>query len=202
MLKSRTAFLFVVALLALAPSQTAVAQYVKEDSTRPAQPERGAQESQNQLSDETFWNRISFGGNMGGWFGNPTFLELSPVATYAFTERFMAGPGITYIYYSERNRSTGYRFTSTVYGGRLLSRYLITDNIFAQAELEGLSLPYAVRTTERRRFWVVSPLIGGGMRAPLGRRGGVFVTILYNPIYRPDRSPYASPFIFRVGFGL
>jgi hypothetical protein len=152
-----------------------------------------------------FLSRLSPGGNFGAAFGTYSYLDISPMVTYAVTDRLSVGPGITYIYASQK--VGGVRYSSQTYGARALARFLAYQNFYVQGEVEGLNIlyyppidPYTGIEPAARRIWIVSPLIGAGMRLPLGQRSGVFVTALYNLNYKAGQL-YPSPFIFRIGLG-
>ncbi|NJM93482.1 MAG: hypothetical protein HC842_01420, partial [Cytophagales bacterium] len=99
-----------------------------------------------------------FGGNVGVSFGTHlTSIELSPLVGYRFTDRFSAGPGITYIYLSDKLRG----YTTNIYGGRLFANYFITDNIFARSEWEALSLE-KLGVADDSREWISNLFLGGG----------------------------------------
>lgn len=193
-------FGILISLLLLLSALPGMAQYVQEDTAKshaakPAEPKQ----------PNPFWSKLRFGGNFGGAFGKySSYAELSPMVTYMVTDKVMVGPGITYIYQRYQNPYGGYQ-SSHIYGGRVLSRYLITETLFAHVELEGLNLPYYKATDSTstsyvlKRGWIISPLVGGGARLPLGARSAVFVTALYNLAYDSNKSPYSSPFVFRIG---
>lgn len=143
-----------------------------------------------------FWDRIYMGGNLGAQFGSPTVIDVSPAAGYKINEHWLAGVGLTYLYYSYSDRYT--QFSTSFYGGRAFTRYLILDNIFLHGEYEALSV-------ERfdfigKRILLGSWLAGGGYRQELGDGAFGSITILYN-FNQSAYSPYINP-IIRVGFGM
>ena len=138
-----------------------------------------------------FKERLYIGGNLGLQFGTITFIDISPVLGYKFTERFSAGPGLIYQYYNFR----GAGFSS--YGGKVFARYIITENLFAHSEYEYLNLGYNFFTGEFSRTDVNSFFIGGGYIQRIGNRAFISVMLLYNLIFNPY-SPYTNP-IIRIG---
>lgn len=138
------------------------------------------------------------GGNFALQFGNITFIDVSPMVGYRFTDRFSAGPGITYRYLKFR----GFEGSST-YGGSLFARHIIGSQFFAQAQYETLNTEYIALINQEPtvlRAWVPGFFVGGGIFQPLGRRGAVTLAAMYNLAYDAQRSPYARPWIFNVGF--
>jgi len=155
----------------------------------------------------SFWDRIYVGGNMGAEFGSVTYVELSPLFGYRITDKLSAGFGVTYIYWKDNL----YNVSTSIYGGRVFGRYNIFDFLFVHAEYEMLNLDCfhvenqgGIAVINQERAWVPGLLLGGGLRQPFGNSGsGAYVMGLYN-VLDSDCSPYASPFILRVGiaFGL
>lgn len=156
-----------------------------------------------------FWDRILIGGNFGASFGSSyTYVELSPTASYMFTERFSAGAGLIYQY---MNRDFEFvsgttleqkNLSSNVYGGKLLGRYNITDQVFALSELELVSNQYYQDLNTKKREWSMGTFFGGGFSQPLGNKGNVYIAAMYNFSYDEKTSPYNEPYVLRVGFNL
>lgn len=132
-------------------------------------------------------------------FGNPTMINISPMIGYRLTDRLISGVGISYMYY--RYRTSTYQNSSSLYGGRIYSRYYVVNNIFLHGEIETLSFSYIDPFTyEQSRYWFTTPMLGGGYTTN-GIRGGAMVSALY--AFRSDdpRSPYyLSPLVLRIGF--
>ncbi len=160
-------------------------------------------QEENQVSEGqangNFFDKVFVGGNFGLQFGNVTFIDVSPLVGYRFTNRFSAGPGITYRYFKLR----GFEGTST-YGGSLFARHIIGSQFFAQVQYESLNTVYPSLDTPNalERGWVPGFFLGGGIFQPLGRKGAVTLAAMYNLIYDNVRSPYGSPWVFNVGFNL
>ena len=146
-----------------------------------------------------FWQKISVGGNFGLQFGSVTFIDVSPTFGYRFTDRFTAGPGITYRYLKFRGFEG-----SSLYGGRLFTRYRLSRQIFAQVEYESLNTEYRTGNPDLpiSRTWVPGFFVGGGYFQPVGRRAAIIISALYNLSYDVTRSPYNSPWNLNVGFTL
>ncbi|OFX43707.1 MAG: hypothetical protein A2046_03590 [Bacteroidetes bacterium GWA2_30_7] len=145
--------------------------------------------------------RFFFGGNFGLQFGYKTFIDVSPLVGYKFTDKFSSGVGFIYNYYS--NNVDGYKFNTNIYGGKIFGSYFIYDNLFLHSEIEALSLEtvffdYAKQYQNQDRFLVTSILVGGGYKFMLGKNSGVNAMILFN-LNESANSPYTNP-IFRLGF--
>lgn len=161
--------------------------------------------------------RLFMGGNFQASFGNITLIDISPMLGVRISERADAGVGITYQYYRQRAgtyttlvRGIPYSYTvenfqTSIYGARVFGRYFPVPTMFGQAEVEALSYSYEDVTDfgyQRRRAWVPGVFIGGGYSQPMGRRGALNMTVLYNVAYDEVRSPYNSPWVVRMGFTL
>jgi len=161
-------------------------------------------ETQRQGIGENFWERVYFGGNFWMQFGNVTYIDVSPMVGYRFTDKFSAGPGIVYQYYKDKRFSPAYE--TNTYGGRLFARHTVFQQFFVQAQYESLSteVPNYVSQVEYYlvREWVQGAFIGGGIAQPLGRKGAIIISGMYNFLYDEYRSPYPSAWVFNVGFTL
>lgn len=155
-------------------------------------------------SDENFWEKVYVGGSFWMRFGTITFIDVSPLVGYRFTDKFSAGPGIVYQYYKDKRYNPDYE--TNTYGGRLFARHTIFQQFFAQAQYENISTEviYFDRNGEwyETREWVPGAFLGGGIFQPLGRRGAIVISGMYNLLYDEYKSPYPSAWIFNVGFTL
>ncbi|WKN31984.1 hypothetical protein PZB74_01260 [Porifericola rhodea] len=154
----------------------------------------------NSPSNSDFFERVSIGGNFGLQFGSVTYIDLSPMIGYRFTDKFTAGPGFTYRYLKYKGFEG-----SSIYGGSLFARHLIGSQFFAQTQFESLNTEYLTYINQEPRFvrdWVSGFFIGGGLYQPLGRRGAILLSAMYNVMYDSQRSPYNSPWVLNVGFTL
>lgn len=146
---------------------------------------------------ERFWDKVFVGGNLGLQFGTSTFIDISPLAGYRFTDKISGGFGATYQYFHYRDAL--YNLETNVYGGRIFGRYLFTDNIFGHAEYEYLNLE-AFDFFPSRRVDVTSLLGGVGYIQRFGRNSSIVAMVLYNfteSIYTPYNNP-----IIRIGVNI
>ncbi len=147
-------------------------------------------------------DRFYFGGNLGLQFGNQTYIDISPLVGYKITEKFSAGLGITYIYYKQRFPNyPQYNYETSIYGGRVFSRYYIIENLFAHTEIEMLNMEvFDVIKYEYKRKNILSPFVGAGYVQRFGQSSGIYIMLLYNLNDTPD-SPYSNP-VIRIGVNL
>jgi hypothetical protein len=152
------------------------------------------------------WRKnLLFGGNFWLSFGNPTFVDISPVVAYRLSDRMQIGTGIAFQYSKRTYYTVGgnYGMESSIYGGRVFARYFPMPTFFGHAEYETVSIKYYDQLYlggEYRRDWVPGFLVGGGYNTPLGGRAGIQMTILYNLLWNELRSPTSSPWVIRMGF--
>jgi hypothetical protein len=139
--------------------------------------------------------KVFLGGTAGLQFGTSTFIDISPLVGYRFTESFSAGVGGTYQYF--RYKTQVYSLETNVYGGRVFGRYFFLENFFAHTEYEVLNLE-AFDLTPTQRVNVGSLLAGGGLIQRFGNNSGVTLMVLYN-FTESYYTPYRNP-IIRVGF--
>jgi hypothetical protein len=147
---------------------------------------------------ERIIDRMFTGGNLGAQFGTVTFIEVSPLVGYRFTDKISAGIGATYQYYHYNDKV--YDLETNVYGGRIFGRYLFTDYLFGHVEYEYLNLE--AFDFQRRRVDVESVLAGGGYIQRISDHIGIVAMILFN-FTETAYTPYTNP-IIRVGvnFGI
>lgn len=150
--------------------------------------------------EENFWDKVYVGGSFWMQFGTVTFINVSPLVGYRFTDKFSAGPGIVYQYLKDKRFLPTYE--TNVYGGRLFARHTIFQQFFAQAQYENLSTEIRYIDGSKSREWVPGAFLGGGIFQPLGKRGAIVISGMYNLLHDDNRSPYPSPWIFNVGFTL
>lgn len=127
-----------------------------------------------------------FGGNLWLSIGNITYIEATPTVGYWITPRFTCATGFIYNFYKDDYFNT----KSNIYGGRFFTRYILIENIskmlpidlngsiFAQGEIDHLILES--NNPNIGRFGYDKVYIGGGIRQPIGEKGGVYISVLYN----------------------
>lgn len=153
-----------------------------------------------------FKDRLVYGGNLGLQFGTVTYVDISPTIGYKVTEKFHAGVGATYIYYSEKyplSNGQTYTYKTDIYGGKVFTRYYVLENLFLHHETEILNLEvYDLLNDKVERKNILSPLLGAGYIQRFGESSGLYLMVLFNLNETPD-SPYTNP-IIRMGlsFGL
>ena len=157
-------------------------------------------EPKSRGGEENFWDNVYVGGSFWMQFGTITFINVSPLVGYRFTDKFSAGPGIVYQFLKDKRFNPDY--TTNVYGGRLFARHTIFQQFFAQVQYENLNTEIWYIDGSKSREWVPGAFIGGGILQPLGRRGAIVISGMYNLLHDEDRSPYPSAWIFNVGFTL
>lgn len=144
----------------------------------------------------SFKERLYIGGNVGAWFGNTTFINLSPIVGCKITKKFSLGAGVTYNYFSQTINKRKYE--TTIYGANFFARYLAFENVFAQVGWDRLSVPNFNSPLQNTRAWVDNLLVGGGYRQSFSEKGTFVAAIFYN-INESLLSPYPNP-IIQIGF--
>jgi hypothetical protein len=152
------------------------------------------EEATGKKERSTFWERVYFGGDFGMAFGSVTSVNVAPEMGYIFTDRFSAGGGIIYQYYSY---SSNYNpFKTSVYGGKVFFRYFVWDNVFLYnvneiVSLESKYYDYTGQYQNQNRFWMISPLLGAGYMSRFSNKGGISLMVLFN-LNNSENSPYYS----------
>ncbi len=148
-----------------------------------------------------FMDRLYFGGNFGLQFGSFTHIEASPIVGYMINDKLSVGVGVIYQYFRIRGNSQIGDYETNIYGGKLFGRYNISQQLFGYTEYENINRDFRpTLSSDLSRIWVPALFIGGGYFQPIGNNAGFTVMALYNLLHYPGRSPYNSPFVFRLGF--
>lgn len=165
-------------------------------SQRDSVPDYTRQKSEQKSDVKEFLNRLYWGGNVGAWIGNPSFVDLSPLVGVKVTNKFSIGFGFIYNYYSYKYGN--YKYSTNLLGSRIYARYFILDNVFAQVGWDHINRddPYAY--FPNTRVWVDNILVGGGVRYEIGSNFYAIASGLWN-LNQTPLSPYANP-IIQIGF--
>jgi len=148
-------------------------------------------------------DRIFVGGNAALSFGTVTYVGIAPIVGYKLTERWSAGVGASYFYYHD----SYYNYSTSIYGGLLMSRYLIFKGLFAEGDFEennqdALTVVDPIQGTYTLdRAWIPSLLLGGGYSQDIGGRSAFFISVLYDVIQNPNSQYYRVP-VIRAGIGI
>jgi hypothetical protein len=137
-------------------------------------------------------SRMDFGGSLGAQFGDVTYIEVSPIASYRVTEKFHAGLGLTYQYY--KVNYSGYPdYSSNAYGGSIFARYFVWRDLFAHAEYAPLYVTNFVYPPtiqpDTGAPWAHDIFLGGGYRQWLGERA---INNKYNDAFQCERNHLLS----------
>lgn len=177
----------------------------------------------------TFWHRVSVGGNLGFQFGSVTGITVSPEAAIRTVDHLYVGLRFLYQYYNYKNyfwdndNKTYLSYESSVIGGGIYLRYYLRSlfpnsfagNLFGHVEYEYQTYyrPYTVSPVGhiydpygnsfqegRQQVEVNSLFVGGGYRQPIAGRVFLDFLLLFN-LNDSYNSPYSNP-IFRLGVGV
>lgn len=146
---------------------------------------------EDDFSMRSFKDRFYTGGNIAFQVvNNVFFLDVSPIFGYEITKNFSSGIGLKYSYIRQGGNPP---WSTSIYGGSVFSRYLITANTLAHTEFEMINLDVFEIGTGFVRKWVPVWLVGGGYRQSLGGRSYFQIMLLYD-IINDKNNPYQSPF--------
>lgn len=147
-------------------------------------------------------HRFYLGGNGGLNFGTETLIQVEPELGYKITDRWSAGFGVSYLYYN--NKYDNYK--TSAYGGKIFTRFFITENIFAQAEYGFTNFEALIdngHAYDLTRINIPFLLVGGGFRQPISGSASLLLEAYYDLDYS-IYSPHPYPWVIRGGivFGL
>ncbi len=142
----------------------------------------------------SFKDNILIGGILGLQFGTYTLIDISPVISYKVSPRFQPGLRLTYQYQNNHNSN----YSTYRYGGSLLARLFVVEGLYVQAEAETLNIEWMNSNLEEYRLWISNYFVGGGYFQKMGKKGGMYMTVLWN-LNQTIYSPYSNP-VIRMGF--
>lgn len=144
-------------------------------------------------------DRLTFGGDFGANFGTITYINISPLVGYRFTDHFTGGVGFIYQYLEYNKSVYGFDFKTTTFGERIFGRYRFLENFYGTMEYQNLNLDsYDLNLNSRGRINVPVLFVGGGYLQLIGGRSYVSLSLLYDVI-EDFNSPYGNP-LLQVGF--
>ncbi len=125
-----------------------------------------------------FWKSVRFGGGLGLGTGNGFFsATLAPTAVYQFTQNFSLGVGLNGTYSSRKDQ-----FTSTIFGGSIISLFNPIREIQLSAEFEELNVNRKFKGSfsdlEDDSYWYPALFVGAGYR-----NNNFIVGIRYDLLY-------------------
>lgn len=150
--------------------------------------------------------RLFVGGNLGLSFGDLTYVNVSPLVGYRFSDLFSAGVQINAQYesvrYTDLSDALYKKEKYGVLGAGVFGRIYPLSQLFIHLQPEMNFIFGKVRyfdgTPEQKYHdHVVSFLAGGGYAIPAGS-SAVTLMILYDVLQNPN-SPYGNHPIFRAG---
>ncbi|WP_019946627.1 hypothetical protein [Hymenobacter aerophilus] len=128
----------------------------------------------------------NFGLGFSGYDGYNQFsASVAPAIGYRFTERFAAGPGISYAYNSYSFGRGGPTIKTNSLGFKGFAQFIVYKEFFLHAEYEytkaeTLGIDYNNGIVYTYKHDVRTPLAGVGYRNRFGERFAADIVVLYN----------------------
>jgi hypothetical protein len=152
---------------------------------------------QPQSQQDSFWQNVRFGGNIGLNFGNQfTNIVVAPQAVYQFSPQIGLGAGLNYSYIKQ-NFNDGFSadFKSTILGGSLIGIANPVEFLQVSADLEYLHVNRNFEDPSFRddSYWVPALFLGAGYR-----QDNFVIGARYDVLYDRNRSVYQNgiqPFV-------
>ncbi len=152
---------------------------------------------QPQSQQDSFWQNVRFGGNIGLNFGNRfTNIVVAPQAIYQVSPQVGLGVGLNFSYIKQ-NFNDGFSpdFSSTLLGGSLIAIANPIEEIQLSMDLEYLNVNRNFEDPIFRddNYWVPALFIGAGYR-----QQGFVIGARYDVLFNEGRSVYNNgiqPFV-------
>lgn len=155
----------------------------------------------NPYKGEPFLKRIKVGGNFQVNRQQPTSIDAALQLSYIINQNARIGTGLSYRIATQK-RITNLDFDNQVFTTRAFFDYTFFRSIYAEALYESSSLEVVDQNdVSQGKQWVQSGMLGLGNRFTIAKKLQGNFTTLYNFLH-DVRSPYSSPWVFRVGFEL
>ncbi|MFT5926544.1 MAG: hypothetical protein ACI9WL_001292 [Rubritalea sp.] len=150
--------------------------------------------SYGQQQESDFWDRVRYGGNLGGNFSNNfTSILVAPQAIYQVNDLIGIGAGLNYSY-SERDLNQLDDFKSTIAGGSIIAIAQPLDFLQLSADFEYLHVNRNFADSSfDDTYWVPALFLGAGYG-----QGNFVIGARYDLLFNDRRSVYANgiqPFI-------
>lgn len=146
---------------------------------------------------ETFWDNVQYGGNLGLNFGNRfTNIVVAPQAIYQVSPQVGLGAGLNFSYIKQ-NFNDGFSpdFSSTLLGGSIIAIANPIEEIQLSMDLEYLNVNRNFEDPIFRddNYWVPALFIGAGYR-----QQGFVIGARYDVLFNEGRSVFNNgiqPFV-------
>ncbi len=154
--------------------------------------------------------KLFYGGNLGLSFGSITYINLSPLIGYRFSDLFAAGLQVNGLYESARYKNLSNRTTRKerygMVGLGVFGRVYPIPQLFLHIQPElnyvmGKVKYYDPPAEDNYHKMVPAFLAGGGYSQKIGPNSAFVIMILYD-VLQDESSPYGSKPIFRAGVNI
>jgi len=193
-----------VFLLCLVLAGSAVAQEVQEGEPEEPDTYKEQYEKYQKQAKKTIEYPWFVGGLVGLAFGSETsYAELSPIASYRFSNLFQVGTRLTFRYREDKRYEPD--LSTTDMGVAVLGRFYVFDPIYLQAEVEWINWEYIGITEEG--YESVEDVYTGyyagfGFVQNAGSRVAMYMSFLWDFTYDENEpSPNTNSWLIRIGFG-
>lgn len=185
--------------LMLAVSANAQEVASEEPETYKEQYEKYQKQAKKKIENPWF-----VGGLAGFAYGSETsYAELSPIASYRFSNLFQVGTRLTFRYRKDKRYEPDLSTTDT--GVAVLGRFYVFDPVYLQAEVEWLNWEYvgvAEESFESVEDVYTGYYAGFGFVQNAGTRVAMYMSFLWDFTYEKNEpSPNTNPWLIRIGFG-
>lgn len=154
--------------------------------------------SQIGISQTASSNRWTFGGGLGVGFGsNSSFnVGVSPRVGYRLTEDFEAGLMGNFTY------QTSDYYNSTMFGVGPFANYYFARNFYLGSSFQQYFVNYNVKQDNGYKFSKDESALylGGGYMTQIGNGSYFQVGLMYNVLWKENKSIFASGLVPSVGF--
>jgi hypothetical protein len=149
------------------------------------------------LRKQEWKEKTTYGGNFQLlFFGQTTFIYLTPTIGYLPHKKLNVGVGAVYSYRSDITLNG--RYSQSLWGGHTFAHYMIIPNLSIMAEYDKLNQPDWLSGVPDKKVWVDYLMAGLGFIQPAGDKVSFHSSLMYN--LTPHRlSIYRSNLVLQFG---
>ena len=144
-------------------------------------------------------DKLHFGGSLGLQFGSFTSIYIAPIVYYDLSEKIMIGAGFNYIYQSYD--WYGKEYKSSIYGPKLAAIFKPFSQLIVSTEFEYnfYDRDFNYYGDPDQPYWHPTWYVGLGYGVPMGKKGGMYISMSYDLLYDAKKSYYSTAWRPTIG---
>ena len=144
-------------------------------------------------------NRFHLGGSLALQFGSYTSVYVSPIVFYDVAKNLMIGAGVNYIY--QKYDWYGDEYKSSIYGPKIAAIFKPFKQLILSSEFEYnyYNRDFDNYGSPSASYWQPTWYVGLGYGVPMGKRGGMYISMSYDLLWNERLSYYSTAWRPTIG---